>query len=238
MKSVHIQYRFRLQGGKTERFDLRLDPRSLEVIQKTPRPLPKWTTLTYFRCPNCPLNPRISRHCPAAVCLTQWLERFALLLSPGEVMIRVKTPWRLISIQTSTRDGLASLMELLIVVSGCPHMSFLKPLARFHLPFGGNAESAWHAVSAYLMLQYFRAWDGGGRIDLEGLARHQVDMQAVHQGIAQRLGSLRCAAAKIDCAALSGIFTERMPLAVDAFIEEIRHLFGPYLHGIRNGKYL
>lgn len=238
MNYLMIQYTFRLQDGKTEKFQLRLDPRTLEKVPSAPARLPQWTTLHHCRCINCPLDPRAA-HCPAAAGMSLWWERFGPLLSAGMVLMKVKTPQRLISVRTTGQSGLASLLGLMMVVSGCPRTAFLKPLTRLYLPCSENAESVWRTLSSYLMVQYFNRWAGSpAEIDLDALRQVYGELQETHRGFAARLRSVRISAADTDGAAVSDLFSGCLPSRINALIEEIRHLFTPFLSGIQESKYL
>jgi hypothetical protein len=230
MTSIAIAYNFQLQDGSEENFQLQLESRTLKIIQPPMHPLPNWTLLSNCRCANCPLEPAAVSHCPAAVCMSGWLERFARLLSCGQSTLKVKTPERLINGLITTQKGVASLMRLLIVVSGCPRASFMKPLARFHMPFGDDAESVWQASAAYLLVQYFRERDGSpSNTDLKEVWGLFRDLQEAHLGFVDRLC---CHDAAMRCGSeLPGVFAKGIPMVNEDFFDQIRQLFAPYLCG-------
>jgi hypothetical protein len=228
MESILISYNFQFQDGSEENFQLRLESRTLEMIQPATRHLPEWTLLNNGRCINCPLEFVACGHCPAAACMAGWMARFARLLSPGKITVSVRTPQRLINGRTTARKGLASLMRLLMVVSGCPRASFMKPLARFHMPFGDGVESAWQAISAYLLVQYFGQRDGVTSItDLDVVLTLFRDLKAAYLGFADRLRSACMEPAMTGCAELPDVFAECIPVATEKYFDQIRGLFAP-----------
>jgi hypothetical protein len=228
MESILISYNFQLQDGSEENFQLRLESRTLEMIQPANHHLPKWTLLNNGRCINCPLESVACGHCPAAVCMAGWMARFARLLSPGKITISVRTPQRLINGRTTARKGLASLMRLLMAVSGCPRASFMKPLAGFHMPFGDGAESAWQAISAYLMVQYFGQRDGVASItDLDAVLALFRELKAAYVGFADRIRFACQEPAMTGCAELPGVFAECIPMGTEKYFDQIRGLFAP-----------
>lgn len=60
----------------------------------------------------------------------------------------------------SLQEGLQGIFGLIMATSGCPHMDFLKPMARFHMPFSSSIETMVRTTSLYLLKQYFNLKDG------------------------------------------------------------------------------
>ena len=52
--------------------------------------------------------------------------------------------------------AIRSLIGLIMALSGCPHMEFFKPLARFHLPWASLEETTLRSASIYLLMQFFK----------------------------------------------------------------------------------
>jgi hypothetical protein len=42
-----------------------------------------------------------------------------------------------------------------VATSGCRYTAYFKPMARFHLPFANEEETAYRAISMYLLSQRF-----------------------------------------------------------------------------------
>ena len=60
-----------------------------------------------------------------------------------------------------------------MATSGCPHMDFFKPMARFHLPLANAEETVYRATSMYLLAQYFLQREGKeADMELEGLKKY------------------------------------------------------------------
>src|SRR5258705_11966360 len=67
-------------------------------------------------------------------------------------------------------------------------MDFLKPMARFHLPFSSVEETIVPSVSMYLLKQYFVAKRGGAPdLGLEQLETHYDNIQKPNDGILNRI---------------------------------------------------
>jgi hypothetical protein len=77
-----------------------------------------------------------------------------------------------------------------MATSGCPHMDFLKPMARYHLPFSTAEETIVRTSSLYLLTQYFKE-DSGDEADyrLAYLGELYEQVSKVNEGIIQRIRS-------------------------------------------------
>lgn len=230
MKHLEILYCFQMEDGQKEKFSVLLDPVRLESCRDFSEHLPDWTRLSFHQCENCTLPPGIDARCPAAVNMVSIVDRFADLLSHEETLVVVSTQNRTVSSTTTMQHGVCSLMGLLMATSGCPMTSFFKSMARFHLPFASTEETIWRATSTYLLSQYFKLQTGAEPdIDFEGLTQIYQNIQTVNLAFAKRLRSACHHDSMINAIILLDTFAKSMPLAIDESLEEIRHLFVPYL---------
>src|SRR5690606_40128032 len=60
----------------------------------------------------------------------------------------------------SAQQALASLMGLVMASSGFPKTAVFRPMARFHLPFSSESETAYRVAAMYLVAQHFAHRDG------------------------------------------------------------------------------
>lgn len=230
MKPIVIEYRFQLEEGREDVFRLHLDPQRLETVDAIPVELPDWTRLSFHQCGNCPLDPAVEPSCPAAVNMVRVVERFTELLSHDEVSVVVQTEERLVYSHTTIQRGVCSLMGLLMAASACPMTTFFKPMARFHLPFASTQETIWRATSSYLLAQYFRQQDGAlPDIHFTGLTRIYNEIQTVNLAFAKRLRAACRHDSMVNAIILLDMFAKSMPSAIEESLEEIRHLFVPFL---------
>ena len=121
------------------------------------------------------------------------------------------------------------MMGLIIATCGCPHTTFFKPMARFHLPLASEQETIFRATSMYLLAQYYlnkeyRIAD----FEFEGLGRIYDDMQIVNFAIAERLRTATLTDSSINAVVLLDSYAQALPLAIDKSLEGIRHLFTPF----------
>lgn len=231
MKHLEIQYCFHMEDGQKEVFSVALDSERMESRPETSDPLPDWTRLAFHQCDNCTLpSGKDAPRCPAAVNMIGIVDRFTDLLSHDETLVVVSMQERTVSSTTTMQRGVCSLMGLLMATSGCPRMSFFKPMARFHLPFASTDETIWRATSTYLLSQYFTFRNGSEPdVEFDGLTRIYQNIQTVNLAFAKRLRSACHHDSMVNAIILLDTFAKSMPLAIDESLEEIRHLFVPYL---------
>ncbi|HTL13118.1 MAG TPA: hypothetical protein VL588_11550 [Bdellovibrionota bacterium] len=165
----------------------RLDLMGKQAAKGGPPPAP-WTRLEHHQCQDCPLKPKESPLCPVAVNLADLVETFAAAASYGRVRVRVETEERVFLKDTSLQEGLFSVFGLIMATSGCPVMDFLRPMARYHLPFATTEETLARSTSFYLLRQYFKK-SAGGRPDwdLQDLKRRYAGVEKVNNGILDRV---------------------------------------------------
>ncbi len=235
MKLIEIEYRFQMENEKVDSFIVKLDPNTLQMVNTRTKGLPAWTELKLHQCPNCPLTGKESARCPAAANMVDLVDRFNQLLSYDEATVIVVTEERYVYNKTTIQRGVCSLMGLLMASSACPLTAFFKPMARFHLPFASTEETIWRATSTYLLAQYFRQEDGC-RPDtrFRGLSEIYHKIQTVNMAFAKRLRAACQHDSMVNAIILLDMFAKSMPTAIEASLEEIRHLFVPYLTHIEN----
>jgi uncharacterized protein DUF6901 len=208
---------------------------SLQVVPPAPPPakLPPWTELGFEQCPNCPLSPSESPSCPMAVRFVPLVELFGKLHSYEDVFARVETDERTVTKRTTVQRVLRSLMGLLAASSDCPRITFLKPMAHFHLPFSSGDETIFRVVSTYLLAQYFRVKQGAPvEAGLDGLKESYRQLQQVNLAMAKRMNAVRvedCDGA-VNALVLLDLFAQTLPDSIDGDLEELQPAFEKLLN--------
>ncbi|MCJ8347614.1 hypothetical protein MJH12_18910, partial [bacterium] len=181
------------------------------------------------QCTNCPLSTDDFKYCPLAVSLDEILEDMSKVISYEEVDVKISTVLRVVTHRTSAQRALSSLMGLIIATSGCPHTSFFKPMARFHLPMAETSETIYRATSMYLLAQYQRKVVGlEPDWDMVGLQKIYKNMQTVNRHIADRLREVCEKDAMLNALILLDLFTQIVPPSVGESIAELKDLFDAY----------
>lgn len=230
MQPIDIHYIFTFKDKKKNHVHLYLNPETLDLIADIPEKLPSWTNLDFHQCPNCLLKIPSSPKCPVAVHLVKLLEIFEHLQSHDIILVEIITPERIIFRETSSQKGLSSLVGLIMAACGCPHTVFLRPMARFHLPFANALETVYRATSMYLLAQYFLRIHGQkADLELDGLKKIYSNIQIINKAMIDRLRAITDRDVALNALVILDTFAQTVPLIIDESLDEISHLFIPYL---------
>ena len=169
-------------------------------------------------------------YCPAAASLAKIVHRFAALLSFEEVNLTVITSEREIHQKTTIQRAISSYMGLVMATCGCPHTTFLRPMARFHLPLASEEETLYRALSMYALAQYFIAQEEE-EMDLKfkGLNQAYKDLQQVNQSIVLRLRAASDKDSSINALINLDMYAKAMPYVIEDSLDELKYLFSSYL---------
>ncbi|MEW6053045.1 MAG: hypothetical protein AB1552_04535 [Nitrospirota bacterium] len=230
METITIHYLFTLPNGKQEVMEILLDAETLDLMNKIPESLPEWTMLDYHQCSNCLLALDTHKNCPIAVHFVKLLEIFESLLSFDTIHVDIFTAQRVTTMDTSAQKGASSLMGLIMATSGCPHMAFFKPMARFHLPLSSAEETVYRAASMYLLAQYFRKKEGL-KIDLElnGLKELYRNIHIINKSMSGRLRDRYKKDVGPNSLTILDSFAQTLTMVIEEQLDELRYLFRPYL---------
>jgi len=235
MANFEISYCFKFGELRQEKIDLVIDLQTIEMINRPVQDLPEWTRLEFEQCPHCPYQRQEVSRCPVAVSLIDVVRRFEGVMSYDRVDLEVIMAERKTSQNIEAQKGISSLLGLLISTSGCPHTSYFKPMARYHLPLASSDETIFRATGMYLMAQYFLK-KMGKRVDcdLQGLTRIYRNMHILNVSIAERMRSATRTDSSINAVIVLDIFTHTINFVIDDHLQEIQHLFEPYLEEYYN----
>ncbi len=230
MGTLKIQYIFTLDDNEKESFDLEIDEQSIEIVNNKTGKLPKWTELTFHQCSHCPLKPDSTPHCPVAVSLVDVLKRFDKIISCDDMKLEVITEGRKTSFNTTAQRAISSIVGLLFATSGCPHTSFLKPMARFHMPIASVEETMFRATGMYLLSQYFLKQEGK-KVDFEfeGLKKIYQNLHLLNSYIIERIRGSIHTDSMVNAIVLLDMFTNLIPKIINNQLEDIRDLFSHYV---------
>jgi hypothetical protein len=189
---IKFNYQFKYGSGEVTNYEIVLDPDSLSLIRETyDQEPPEWTHLAYGQCKGCPLNTTAHPHCPIAVNIMELVDSFKDVFSYHDCTVICETSERIYSKKTSVMEGLSAIFGMIMATSDCPVMEFLKPMARFHLPFATIEETTVRTASMYLLAQYFKHRDEPGMsFDFKALENHYARVQLVNEGLLGRINSV------------------------------------------------
>ncbi|PCJ18577.1 MAG: hypothetical protein COB02_10585 [Candidatus Cloacimonadota bacterium] len=228
-KYFEISYQFIIPDHEQVDFVFKIDDKSLNLMHEESFEPSDWTALNNNKCSNCPLSSKNYERCPLSVNLDKILSDMSRVISYQNIDVKVVTAQRTITQNTSAQRALSSLMGLIIATSGCPHTSFFKPMARFHLPMAETQETIYRASSMYLLSQYHRK-SIGLKPDWEmvGLQKIYKNMQVVNSHIAARLREVCEKDAMLNALILLDLFTQTVPPSIEKSMIKMQDLFYPY----------
>lgn len=230
MDIIEIQYHFKTADGLNEIFNLRMDGERLDLLAKPDENLPPWTELGFHQCPHCPLDPGHHPNCPVASCLVDVVTRFERIASFDQIDVEVVMGTRRVKQNTTAQRGISSLIGLLFPVCGCPHTAFFKPMARFHLPMSSEEDTIFRATGMYLIAQLFIRQAGGDcDIELAGLKKIYRNLHVLNTHITERIRYASRTDSSVNALVFLDLFTSSVPFVIEDQLEDIRHLFTPYL---------
>lgn len=182
-------YTFSFPDKKTLVFSIPTDCSTLDTSgngNSTKAP-PSWCKLHHHRCTPCTLEESIHTFCPIALRVAELVPSFNDIVSYAPCIVRCQCSERTVIKETVVQEGLASIMGLIMASSGCPVMSFFKPLARFHLPFASVEESVFRVAAVYMLQRYYKKKFSDIPFSFEQIKAHYGRVRQVNQGMLKRL---------------------------------------------------
>ena len=226
MNDSVFEYRIRLDAQRTEVFRYEMGGEGFELASKDHGDAPEWTELGYRQCPNCPLSKSEHPHCPLALQLHNLVSRFEGTRSIDEVEVEARTPERSVKQKAALQDVLASLLDLVIPVCGCPVTAVMKPLSRFHLPLASEEETIFRVAGMYLLTQYFQSHRAGRMATpFEGLSAIYQELHQLNTAVAQRLQHATSSDSVKNAVALVDMYSLLIPVLLEDQLAELRGFF-------------
>ncbi len=209
---LFFDYVFKFEDGEEHLFTVNLDPETLRYLPQEPLKGDNWTRLEHNQCENCSLDPEHDRDCLVALSIKDLAKDFAEKISYETADVTVHTNERSYFKKTTMQKGIASLLGILMVSSGCPVMAKLRPMVRFHLPFASILETTFRTTSTYLLGQFFpKDPDKTSDFSFEGLVETYRNINMVNKAIAKRLHSIAGEDATKKCLDYTRYFRSRRP---------------------------
>ena len=222
--STKIVYNFDVEGGQAWNYVLNFD-QAHRFIPKQDSEIKPWTRLEYHQCSHCPLKSADSPQCPVAKNLNQIVEDTNASVSYTPTRVTVETAERTYTKQCTAQDGIRSLFGLIMATSGCPHLEWLRPLARFHLPFASLDETLFRVLSLQLLDDYLK----DDRIDFDSVAdkikMRYGSIEKVNHAFADRIKSYCKADADKNAIAQLDVYAQMFPFQLEDDFKALRKYF-------------
>ena len=226
MNPIKIVYDFVFPDGGSKAYTVELDRVTLSYRPPESERPSTWARLENNQCGHCPLKPAEHPYCPVATNLATLVEAFKDKASVAEATVTVTTEERTYVKGLPLQRGIFGIFGLVMATSACPYMDFLKPMARFHLPFSSVEETIVRSVSMYLLKQYFVAKRGGAPdLGLEQLETHYDNIQKVNDGILKRIQGVVLKDADLNALIILQSFGDLLTMAISKDLSRIEPLF-------------
>lgn len=215
------KYIIRFEDGQEQVLDIKLDPSTYTLIPAAGENAPDWAMLEFGKCSVCPFNGTQHKYCPIARNLASLTLTFSNHASTVMVDARVITKDREYFKRTSLQTVLSSAIGLYMTTSGCPVMSILKPMAKYHLPFANLNETIYRSVSTYLLQQYFRKKKGlEPDWDLKDLNKAYDAIKVLNLAIVDRVRKASQKDANYNALIILDVFAKMVPWTIDHGLSE------------------
>jgi len=226
METIKIVYYFIFPDGIEKSYVIEFDKNTLIYLRPKQEHIPDWAKLKHHQCLHCPLKLETSPYCPVAENLSHLVEFFKDMKSFSEVTVRVITEERDYIKKVLLQNGVFSAFGLIMSLSECPYTDFLKPMARFHLPFSSAQETIVRSVSFYLLSQYFVAKNGTNPdLTLTQLEKHYEQLKKVNLGIINRIHSVAKKDTDVNAVIILHSFADLLTLAISNDLSSLQSLF-------------
>jgi hypothetical protein len=226
-QSFQFFYHFQFKDGQSKDYLVSLAPDTLSFISTVPASkMPEWVRLSYKQCCDCPLSTDHHPNCPIAVNIMELVESFKMVISYDDCLVICKTAERTYSKNTSVMEGLAAIFGVIMATSDCPVMEFLKPMARFHLPFATIEETTVRTVSMYLLAQYFKYKDQPGmKFDFKVLEKRYQKVQMVNEGLLERINSISSEDADTNAIVTLHSLSQFLSMEINYSLGQLEYIF-------------
>lgn len=226
MASVKITYRFLFPDGRERQYTAEFAADTGKLVIPPATEQGSWTALEHRKCKHCPLNADQHPLCPVAKNLATVANDFKGERSTDKVTVEVLTAERTYRKDLRMQEGLFGLFGLMMATSDCPYFDFLRPMARFHLPFSTLRETTVRSVSFYLLRQYFVAKNGGhADFALSTFAKLYKDLEDVNLGLANRIRSITTADAEANSIVILDGFGKLLSAQLSDGLADLEKMF-------------
>lgn len=224
---ISIVYHFKFSDEHQKTYTVELDEKTLRIVScYDDSLLTDWARLENKKCSHCPLDPQNHVFCPVAANLWRVVESFKDQFSDEKTTVTVLTKERAYIKKAQLQNGIFGIFGLIMATSGCPYMDFLRPMARFHLPFSSVQETLVRTVSFYLLRQYFVAKrNGTPDFELKCLGDHYEKVKEVNEGIIIRIRAIAQKDANSSAVIILNCFADLLTSELSKDFSSLEFLF-------------
>lgn len=224
MKQYKIKYIFSFKDSTNLEYEFVFDEQFNLKTEDGFKPS-EWAKLTNHQCKNCPLSSIEHEFCPVAKNIDAIVDHTKNKLSYEKANVRVQTTERTYVKDCDTQEGLLSLFGLIMPTSGCPHLNWFRPLARFHLPFSSIDETMYRVLSMQLVTSFLNTESFSNKLDLEVIKKNYAEIENVNFDFIERIRSHCKGDADVNAVAALDVFAKLFEFEKEADFSAIRKIF-------------
>ena len=225
LETYQIVYRFEKSGNPVIEYTLRVDRHNWS-LENPMQNNADWTVLSKNQCPNCPLNSTEQLHCPAAINLQLIGNEWESYKSYDPIHVDVLMEGKTISGETTVQIGLSSLVGFLLATSDCPHLSFFRPLARFHQPLTQPESVGLRVLMSFLAYNQLKNEHNS---DLKHrIAQIYENIEIVNSALTRRVEQTANENASVQAMVQLDCLSKLVPMSLDESYLQLEEIFRPY----------
>ncbi|NQY67929.1 MAG: hypothetical protein HRT72_09445 [Flavobacteriales bacterium] len=223
-----ITYNFTFKGEKSLRFEV--NETESTSIESPDQPIDEWLKLENGKCDGCEIPKGDRKTCPAALSIQPILSKFTDKTSHEIVKVTVEINDFEIHASMPAQNAVRSLMGLRLALSDCHIMKMLRPMASFHVPFGGIDHSHFRFVGMYLTGQYLRRDRGHcSNGNLSGLRDFINSLHNVNTKLSKRIALGTEKDTTNNSLVILDTLTSILKMDIDASLIRLKPYFKTYL---------
>ncbi len=226
MSVTDIRYIFKFDGGEQLDIPLQFEDDAFDLVKKGAYNKEPYHS-EYPKCPHCPYVDDQDYECPLINPLLYFIRVFDKYFSYDNVFVTVEFKDRTVTSATSIQKGFSSLMGLIIPTCGCPHTMYLRPMARFHLPFSNTIETMYRRFSMFCASEFLTCKEGGTiQVELNKLNELNNNIHNINHNICDYLRDTCKKDSFVNAVTILDMFLVSMEVTINKEFHELRKIFG------------
>lgn len=217
-------YTFEFENGHAWKYEFTFDETHRSMLPAGDE-IREWTRLEFHKCSHCPLSSEQHPQCPVAMNLDRVVEDSKTTISFTRAKVTVTTRERSYLKECATQEGLRSLFGLLMASSGCPHLDWLRPLARLHLPFATPEENLFRVVSFQLLEDFLNGRQDGAKGAESRISERYKAVEKVNHTFKKRIRAHCQGDADKNAIAALDVFVQMFTLQLESNYSMLRKFF-------------
>lgn len=218
---IDLTYHFDFPDESKVSFPVKVDLSDINYTD--PVNPPEWVKIENHQCPDCPLKNQNTKTCPAAVAIMDVVEYFSENGHHETAVCRVEMDQKTTAANQPLVNSLTALIGLKMASSMCPVLAKLRPMARFHDPFGDSYSIVYRAASMHVLRQFLRQDQGKTPYSMTDLIKVYEKIAVINRYISERLKT-RDKTCKPCSFQLLSVFSLNVTLLLDEHLKILKRL--------------